>query len=78
MWASHSACSSVGEPVARGALRRSGMNGGKIDRVWVPDPVDGYRLGVVVDVGAESLTIKLQDSPQGVGLGGRFVYCLLL
>lgn len=52
------------------------MDGGKIDRVWVPDPVDGYRLGVVVDVGAESLTIKLQDAPQGVGLEGRIVYCL--
>ena len=54
------------------------MDGGKIDRVWVPDPVDGYRLGVVVDVGAESLTIKLQDAPQGVGLEGRIVYCLQL
>ena len=73
-----SACSSVGETVEPVALQGSVMDGGRIDRVWVPDPADGYKLGVVVDVGAESLTIKLQDSPQGVGLEARMVYCLLL
>lgn len=51
------------------------MEGGKRDRVWVPDPVDGYKLGVVVDVGAESLTIELQGSLQRVGLDIPSVYC---
>ena len=53
------------------------MDGRKSDQVWVPDPVEGYRLGFVVDVGAETLTIKLQDSTEGVGLEGALciVYC---
>lgn len=35
-------------------------------RVWVPDPIHGFILGQVVDVGANSLTIDVVDQPNQV------------
>nr|XP_032836269.1 unconventional myosin-VI-like [Petromyzon marinus] len=36
------------------------MNGGRL--VWAPDPVEGFRLGRIVDVGAETLTVEIAGS----------------
>ena len=32
------------------------MDGGQ--RVWAPHPTDGYQLGLIVDVGADTLTVQ--------------------
>lgn len=32
------------------------MDGGQ--RVWAPHPVEGYQLGEIVDVGADTLTVE--------------------
>lgn len=31
-------------------------------KVWVPDPVDGYRLGRIIDIGSESVSVQLFGS----------------
>ena len=35
----------------------------KRDRVWAPDPIEGYVLGYIADFNGEALTIELADSP---------------
>ena len=32
------------------------MDGGQ--RVWAPHPLEGYQLGEIVDVGADTLTVE--------------------
>jgi len=40
------------------------MDGGK--KVWAPDPVEGYQLGVIVDVDTDTLTVQPLNAPQKV------------
>ena len=44
------------------------MEGGRQECVWAPDLVEGYRLGVIEDVGADTLTVRLLDQPGKVYL----------
>ncbi|XP_041352149.1 unconventional myosin-VI-like [Gigantopelta aegis] len=37
------------------------MDGGK--KVWVPHPIDGFKLGRIVDIGSDSITIQPFDAP---------------
>ena len=37
------------------------MDGGQ--RVWAPHPTEGYQLGQIVDVGADTLTVEPLASP---------------
>lgn len=39
------------------------MEGGRQECVWAPDLVEGYRLGIIEDVGADTLTVRLLDQP---------------
>lgn len=34
-------------------------------KVWVPHPIDGYKLGRIVDIGAEGVTVEVGDKPSG-------------
>lgn len=40
------------------------MDGGK--KVWVPHPTDGFKLGRIVDIGSDSITVEPFDTPGGV------------
>lgn len=40
------------------------MDGGQ--KVWAPHPVEGYQLGQIVDVGADTLTVAPFNSPDQV------------
>lgn len=31
-------------------------------KVWIPDPVSGYKLGKIVDIGAQTVSVQLFDS----------------
>lgn len=35
-------------------------------RVWAPHPVEGYQLGLIVDVGADTLTVQPLASSEQV------------
>ncbi|XP_076466820.1 unconventional myosin-VI-like isoform X2 [Babylonia areolata] len=37
------------------------MDGGK--KVWVPHPTDGFKLGRIVDIGTDSITVEPFDAP---------------
>ncbi|XP_012941999.2 unconventional myosin-VI [Aplysia californica] len=37
------------------------MDGGK--RVWVPHPIEGFKLGRIVDIGSDSISIEPFDAP---------------
>lgn len=39
------------------------MMEGEGKKLWVADPDHGFRLGKLVDIGAETLTIEPFDSP---------------
>ena len=45
------------------------MDGGK--KVWVPHPTEGFKLGRIVDIGADSITVEPFDSVGQV----RNLYC---
>lgn len=36
-------------------------------KVWLPDPVDGYVLGIIEDIHQDSVTAKTLRHPQKVG-----------
>ncbi len=40
------------------------MDGGQ--QIWCPHPTEGYQLGQIVDVGADTLTVEPLASPQQV------------
>lgn len=40
------------------------MDGGR--KVWAPHPVDGYQLGIIVDVGTDTLTVEPLAAPKKV------------
>jgi hypothetical protein len=42
-----------------------------IKKVWVPDVDHGYRLGEIVDIGSDYVTIDPFDTP------GRVGFCLI-
>ena len=42
----------------------------KRDRVWAPDPIEGYVLGYVTDFNGDTLTIELADSAGQVAVFG--------
>ena len=54
------------------------MNAEKRDRVWAPDPIEGYVLGYVTDVGGDSLTIETADNPAKVNNGWSCCCSLVL
>ena len=37
------------------------MDGGK--KVWVPHPVEGFKLGRIADIGADLITVEPFDAP---------------
>lgn len=37
------------------------MDGGQ--QVWAPHPTEGYQLGLIVDVGADTLSVEPLDAP---------------
>jgi myosin-6 len=37
-------------------------------KFWVPDPEHGFKLGKLVDIGADTLTIEPFDTPGKVSL----------
>ena len=37
------------------------MDGGK--RVWVPHDVDGFKMGRIVDIGADGISVEPFDTP---------------
>ena len=39
------------------------MNAEKKELIWTPDPLEGYVLGRVVDVGADTLTVEQEEHP---------------
>ena len=41
------------------------MDDGK--KVWVPHPMEGFKLGRIVDIGADSISVEPFDSPGQVG-----------
>ncbi len=43
------------------------MDGGQ--RVWAPHPTHGYQLGLIVDVGADSLSVEPLGQPGTVRKG---------
>ena len=43
------------------------MDGGK--KVWVPHPTEGFKLGRIVDIGSDDITIEPFDAPGTVSLG---------
>ena len=44
------------------------MDSGK--KVWVPHPTEGYKLGRIVDIGSDTLTIEPFDAPGTVSIPG--------
>lgn len=40
------------------------MDGGR--KVWAPHPIDGYQLGIIVDVGTDTLTVEPLVAPKTV------------
>lgn len=42
-------------------------------KVWVPDPTSGYKLGKIIDIGADSVSVQLFESNEV-----RILYLLLL
>ena len=36
-------------------------------RVWAPHPTEGYQLGLIVDLGADTLSVEPLDQPGKVG-----------
>ena len=40
------------------------MDGGK--KVWVPHPIEGFKLGRIVDIGSDLITIEPFDAPGSV------------
>jgi len=46
------------------------MDDGK--RVWVAHALDGYKLGRIVDLGADGLTVELVERPAGQKLTASF------
>ena len=44
------------------------MEGIKQQRVWAPDLMDGYRIGVIEDFGVDHLTVRLLSAPERVKL----------
>ena len=53
------------------------MNAEKRDRVWAPDPIEGYVLGYVTDVGGDSLTVETADNSAKVKKMGGAVAAVL-
>ena len=37
------------------------MDGGK--KVWVPHPVEGFKLGRIADIGSDLITVEPFDAP---------------
>jgi hypothetical protein len=52
------------------------MDGGK--KVWVPHPVDGFKLGRIVDIGAENFSVELLDQPGQVCDICELLLCAIL
>ena len=37
-------------------------------KVWVPHPVDGFKLGKIVDIGSDTITVEPINMPGQVNL----------
>ena len=54
-------------PAGRAGELAAVMDGGQ--RVWAPHPVEGYQLGEIVDVGADTLTVEPLNKNEQVSSG---------
>ena len=45
---------------------RLAMDGGK--KVWAPHPEEGYQLGIIVDVGSDTLSVDPLSAPGQVSI----------
>lgn len=52
------------------------MDGGK--KVWVSHPIEGFKLGRIVDIAADSITVEPFDAPGSVSNYLLFIILLLL
>jgi len=41
-------------------------------KVWVAHPLDGYKLGRIVDIGADGVTVELLERPPGQKINAPF------
>ena len=48
------------------------MDGGK--KVWVPHHTDGFKLGRIVDIGSDSITVEPFDAPGTVSFDNSFLF----
>lgn len=46
------------------------MDDGK--SVWVPHPIDGFKLGRIVDIGADGVTVEVTEKPAGQKINAPF------
>lgn len=52
------------------------MDGGK--KVWVPDNEQGFRLGEIVDIGSDSITVQVDEPNAKVHESQHYVCIILL
>ena len=52
------------------------MDGGK--KVWVPDNEQGFRLGEIVDIGSDSITVQVDEPNAKVHECQHYVCIILL
>lgn len=45
-------------------------------QVWAPHSVEGYQMGVIVDVGADTLSVEPLEAPGQVSMNNVLFYCL--
>lgn len=41
-------------------------------KVWVPHPVDGFKLGKIIDIGPDGVTVDVLERPPGQKLSAPF------
>ena len=46
------------------------MDDGK--KVWVPHALDGYKLGRIIDIGVDGVTVELVERPPGQKVSASF------
>ncbi len=51
------------------------MDGGK--KVWVPHPTEGFKLGRIVDIGSDSISIEPFDAPGTVSVFTIYIQYIL-
>lgn len=52
------------------------MDGGK--RVWVPHDLDGFKMGKIVDIGADAISVEPFDTPGQVRIIIKPIFLILI